>query len=68
MANILAVKSNLSFLMVQLDALKISQIFPQKKVTHKLKQPQMKLSQPYIYSQLSLNGHLYKMETYLRES
>lgn len=28
MANILAVKSNLSFLMVQLDALKISQIFP----------------------------------------
>ena len=27
MANILAVKSNLSFLMVQLDALKISQIF-----------------------------------------
>ena len=28
MANILAVKSNLSFLMVQLDALKINQIFP----------------------------------------
>ena len=28
MANIFAVKSNLSFLMVQLDALKISQIFP----------------------------------------
>ena len=28
MANILAVKSYLSFLMVQLDALKISQIFP----------------------------------------
>ena len=28
MANILTVKSNLSFLMVQLDALKISQIFP----------------------------------------
>ena len=28
MANILVVKSNLSFLMVQLDALKISQIFP----------------------------------------
>ena len=28
MANILAVKSNLSFLMVLLDALKISQIFP----------------------------------------
>ena len=28
MANILAVKSNLSFLMVQLDTLKISQIFP----------------------------------------
>ena len=28
MANILAVKSHLSFLMVQLDALKISQIFP----------------------------------------
>ena len=27
----------------------------------------MELSQPYIYSQLSLNGHLYKMETYLRQ-
>ena len=28
MANMFAVKSNLSFLMVQLDALKIRQIFP----------------------------------------
>ena len=64
MANILAVKSNLSFLMVQLDALKISQIFPQKKV--RKKQPQMKLSQPYIYSQLSLNGHLSKRELTIR--
>lgn len=26
----------------------------------------MKLSQPYIYSQLSLNGHLYKRELTIR--
>ena len=27
----------------------------------------MKLSQPYIYSQLSINGHLYNMETCLTQ-
>ena len=37
MANMFAVKSNLSFLMVQLDTLKLDKFFPREKVTHKLK-------------------------------
>lgn len=48
MANMFAVKTNLSFLMVQLDALKIRQISPSKK------QPQMKLSLPSLYIQSTI--------------